>query len=548
MSSPETAAGTFRERVTSWVTTPWRLFEERTGVQLVASYVAVVLLVIVLFEITVMVSLLWSPGATPFGADDSLIDPYLGERAGAYVQWLDPDEINAVVNGPPPTRAEIEALGGRLDMVASGRVPGFSGLTPISTGDETTLVLVTDTSGIVVAASHNALLPRQSINDLPSETLIATARRNLALAGEVDTQWNALYSLGASEGHTAVAHPIITDSGDWVGTLIMQGDAASAGIAGPRTEVFRNISLMFLQSLWIFAIPAVIVAVPFGIWRTRSLTRRLQRLAGAAEAMAAGNLHTRVRIQRRDEIGRLAESFNAMAEHIDQYDQSRRAFISNISHELRTPVSIIKGTAERLQLGPHGQDPEIAEALSVIQHEGDMLVRLTDDLFTLARLEEHNLRLLRRPVTLHTVTEDVVSGVAPIAWSERKVSVENLVSAELPAVYADAQRLRQIVSNLIYNALRHTPEGGLVVIQAKRAGGGVLEVMISDTGLGMDEETQANVFDRYYQAEQSRRHGEGSGLGLSVVQQLVNAHGGEIVVESQVNKGTTFRFTMPIAT
>lgn len=547
MIAPEPPTGTFRARVKRGLSTPWRHFQERTSVQLIASYVAVVLLVIVLFEVTVMVSLLWDPGSSPFVPEQTLADPYLGERAGAYVQWLDPDAVATVASDRTPTRDQVDALSNRLDVIASGRVPGFAGLTPLSEGNDSTLVVITDPSGMVVAGSHNAPSPRQTIDDLPSDLLIDIATRNRLLAGAVDSRWNALYSLGAADGHTAVAHPIITDDGSWVGTLILQGDAASSPATGTRGEIFQDVSLTFLQSLWIFAIPAVIVAVPFGVWRTRSVTRRLQRLAGAAEAMAAGNLHTRVRIQRRDEIGRLAESFNAMAEHIDQYDQSRRAFVSNISHELRTPASIIIGTAERLQQRPEALQPEIGEALRLIQHEGDMLVRLTDDLFTIARLEEHNLRIVRQPVPLRDVVQEVVAAVAPTAWSDRKISVENLVSTELPRVSADPQRLRQIVSNLVYNALRHTPEGGLVVVQAHPTGDGLIEVALSDTGLGMDAETRASVFDRYYQSERNRRHGEGSGLGLSVVQQLVQAQGGEITVESEPGKGTTFRFTLPIA-
>jgi signal transduction histidine kinase len=546
MATQDDQPRTLRERIAHQLTAPWRLFRSRTSVQLIASYVAVVMLVILLFEVTVMVSLLWQPEATLLGTGDGLIDPYLGERAGAYVQWLDPDVIADVIDDERPSPARIAGLSERLDLIVTGQVPGFAGLTPISSGNETTYAVITDPSGTVVAASGNSLSPRQSIDDLPNQALIDTATRNRLLAGQVDSEWNALYSLQVADGHTAVAHPIITDDGRWVGTLTMQGDALTTQFSGTRVDAFRDISLTFLQSLWIFAIPAVIVAVPFGVWRTRSITRRLQRLAAAAEAMADGNLHTRVRIMRRDEIGRLAESFNAMAEHIDTYDQGRRAFISNISHELRTPVSIILGTAERMQQRPPAQDPEMADALQIIQHESNMLVRLTDDLFTLARLEEHNLRLVRQPIHLHTVTHDVLSGVSHLAWTERKVSVENLVSRDLPQVYADAQRLRQIISNLVYNALRHTPEGGLVVVQARRREDGMIEVSISDTGLGMDADTSANVFTRYYQAERNRRHGEGSGLGLSVVQQLVYAHGGEISVESEPGQGTTFTFTLPV--
>jgi signal transduction histidine kinase len=547
-SSPSgPAPQSLRDRISYVLSTPVRLFQQSTSVQLIASYVAVVLLVILLFEVTVMASIFWQPDSPLFGNEEGMVDPYLGERSGAYVQWLDPDHIADVIDDEPLSPERIRELTDQLEMIVAGTVPGFSGLTPISTANHETQVIISDPGGNVVAATSNSLRPRQSLQDIEDETLRETATRNRLLAGEVDGRWNALYSLDVAGGHTAVAHPIITSDGAWVGTLTMQGGALSSDPGSTRGELFQDISVMFLQSLWIFAIPAVIVAVPFGVWRTRSLTRRLQRLAGAAEAMADGYLHTRVRIHRRDEIGRLAESFNAMAEHIDKNDQTRRAFISNVSHELRTPVAIIKGTAERLLLRDDVSDPELTSSLQLIQHEGDMLVRLTDDLFTLARLEEHNLRFVRQPVSVHQVTSDILSGVSQLAWSQRKISVENLVSDDLPPVMADPQRLRQIISNLVYNALRHTPEGGLVVVQARRDDS-MVEISISDTGLGMSPETLANVFRRYYQSERNRRHGEGSGLGLGIVQQLVIAQGGEISVESRENEGTTFRFTMPIAT
>jgi signal transduction histidine kinase len=543
--SSEPAPSSLWGRIRYWAATPVRLFQESTGVQLIASYVAVVLLVILLFEVTVMGSILWQPESTIFGPEDGIADPFLGERAGAFVQWLEPDEIAGTISEQPRSREQIQELQDKLEMIATGGVPGLSGLSPVSTPDDSTLVLVIDPSGTIIATTGTSLRPGQSVTDLPNETLINTATRNRLLAGAVDSEWNALYSIDVADHHTVVAHPIITSDGAWVGTLIMQGGALTGSVSETRGELFQDISLVFLQSLWIFAIPAVIVAVPFGVWRTRSLTRRLKRLAGAAEAMSRGNLHTRVRINRRDEIGRLAESFNAMAEQIDRNDQARRAFISNISHELRTPVAIIKGTAERLLSRESSPDRETAEALDLIQHEGDMLIRLTDDLFTLARLEEHTLRLVTEPVSIDEVAQDVLSGVSQLAWSQRKVSVENLISPDLPNVSADPQRLRQIISNLVYNALRHTPEGGLVVVQGRQDGKKV-EVSVSDTGLGMSPETLANVFNRYYQSERSRRHGEGSGLGLTIVQQLVAAHGGEITVESQEGQGTTFRFTLPV--
>jgi signal transduction histidine kinase len=274
------------------------------------------------------------------------------------------------------------------------------------------------------------------------------------------------------------------------------------------------------------------------------MSRRLQRLAGAAEAMAAGNLRTRVRVTRKDEIGRLAESFNDMAAQIDQNDRARRAFISNVSHELRTPVSIIQGTTERLLSHTESPFSETGRGLNVIHHEGQMLIRLVEDLFTIARLEEHNLRLVRSPLDVASVANEVVEGVRDLAWTQQKVSVETLVSPDLPQVSADRDRVRQIINNLVYNALRHTPEGGLVIIQARERGEFV-EIEVSDTGVGIDPEKLQTIFGRYYQTEQARRSGEGSGLGLAIVEQLVKAHGGEITVSSKVGQGTTFLFTLP---
>src|SRR5690606_14140964 len=446
-------------RIVYLLSTPVRLSRQRTSVQLIASYVAVVLLVILRFEITVMASVFWQPETPLFGDGEGQVDPFLGERAAAYVQWLDPEHVADVMDDQPVSAERILALSGRLEVIANGVVLGFTGVSPYTAATDEVQVLITDPSGTVVAATPNSLGPRQSLEDLPAEPLRSIGTRNRLRAGAIDDEWNALYSMDVVGNHIAVAHPIITNDGDWVGTLMVQGPALVSDIGATRGEMFQDISIVFLQSLWIFAIPALIVAIPFGVWRTRSLTRRLQRLAGAAEAMANGYLHTRVRIQRRDEIGRLAESFNAMAEHIDRNDQSRRAFISNVSHELRTPVAIIKGTAERLLDRHADADPEISSGLQLIQHEGDMLVRLTDDLFTVARLEEHNLRLVRQPVHVHEIATEIISGISQLAWSQRKISVENLVSEELPPVMADPQRLRQMISNLIYNALRLTPRG-----------------------------------------------------------------------------------------
>lgn len=533
-------------RLKTWLTLPWRLFQERTSAQLIAGYVAVVLLVILLFEFTVVVAILWSPTSGMLSTGRYMADPFLGERSSAVVQWLGPDRIQRGMGDDAAGNLIRTELDRRLQQVTDGTVPGLEVLTPSTGTAEGISAAIVDRSGTIIASSGSWIEPGDTVDDLPSATQREVARHGLALAGAPDAATGANYSLKSDGTVTVSSYPIRTSDGAWVGSLLIQGGSVADQLGSSRQEIIRELMLGFLQSLWIFAIPALIVAIPFGFWRARGMSRRLKRLAEAAEAMAGGNLRTRVRVTRKDEIGRLAESFNDMAEQIDRNDRARRAFISNISHELRTPVAIIQGTSERL-LTRTTPPPEAIEGLTVIQHEGQMLVRLIDDLFAIARIEEHNLRLDPAPVKVTEVAAEVLASVRELAWTQHKISVENLVSADLPPVFADRDRLRQIMSNLVYNALRHTPEGGLIILQARESGDQVT-VEVSDTGMGIAPDQLELIFTRYGQSEQTRRRGGGSGLGLAIVAQLVKAHGGDISVSSTVGQGTTFRFTLPKAT
>lgn len=537
-------ARTILDRIWYGLKWPWRVWRERISVQMVISYVAVVLLVIILFEATVLGSILLNPGERFFASEQVTIDPYLGERSAAYIQWLDPDAIDEAINDVPRLRPRIEELNGSLARLANGNVAAFPWLAAESSNGKN-LMLILTTDGQVMASSDPQIPLQLPLERLP-QGMRETVLQNQALAGAADPELAVLYSLRLEGDHTISAHPIINSDGDWVGIFLVQGDSFSFALGQTRGEIFQQISVVFLQSLWIFAIPAVIVAIPFGIWRANSISTRLERLANAAERMAQGELNTRVRIRKRDEIGRLGESFNAMAAQIDANDRARRAFISNVSHELRTPISIIMGHAEQLLSSPEAKDESISKPLTTIQMEGRMLVRLVDDLFTAARLQESNLKMNRTAISLAETAGQVLSGIQMSAWNDRKVSVESVISPDLPDVFADRQRVQQIISNLVYNALRHTPEGGLVVARAEQKDQEI-EVSIIDTGMGMDEETARMAFDRYYQSERNQRHTEGTGLGLNIVQQLVEAHGGRIWVTSTKGEGTTFTFTLPVA-
>jgi signal transduction histidine kinase len=400
---------------------------------------------------------------------------------------------------------------------------------------------------VIASDDPEWIAPGDPISEFTLDSTREVSARSLVLDGDTDPFWGGMYSMEVSHERTSAAYPLITEDGTNIGIIVLEGNPIRQVLGGQsRIELLRYFARQYRQFLWVVAIPAIVVAIPFGVWRARSISERLEKMASAADAMAEGDLETRIPVKQRDEIGRLAERFNEMAVTIETNDRMRRAFISNVSHELRTPISIIQGTVERQLEQPGQLNPADSRVYQLIQRESDMLGRMVNDLFTLTRLGEQNLRLDRKTLDFATLAQETVGGIRDLAWNQSRVSVESLVPPDLPPIFGDETRIRQILNNLLYNSLRHTPEGGLVVLQAKPQEAMIL-VSVSDTGRGIPEDEVDHVFDRYYQAERGRRHDEGSGLGLSIVKQLVEAHGGETSVESFVGQGTTFRFTLPQA-
>lgn len=530
-----------------WVLTPVRLFRQRTAVNLVVSYVAMALITITLLLCALVAMILWPRLGQILDFEEVAIDGTLGEHARSYTHWLDPERLAVATQGELDPAAAA-ALDADLDAIVAAEVPGFEGPYEESFAYRVAHVAVVDMAGRVVASDDPEwIAPGQPIAEFRLGSTRDVVARTVTLDGERDPSWQTLYSIDVAMERTSASYPVITSDGEVVGALVLEGNPIREVLGGEsRIELLRYFARQFREAIWYVTIPAILVAIPFGVWRARSISRRLERMAAAADAMAEGELDTRISIRHRDEIGRLAERFNEMAATIELNDRTRRAFISNVSHELRTPLSIIRGTVER-QLGhPDAlSGPQVA-ALGVIERESAMLERMISDLFTLTRIGEQHLRLERKSFDFSGLAEEAVAGIRDLAWSQSRVSVESLAPPDLPPVLADQMRVRQILNNLLYNALRHTPEGGLIVVQAK-AVRPMVEVAVSDTGRGIPGDEIDQVFERYYQAERGVRHDEGSGLGLSIVKQLVKAHGGEITVESREGEGTTFRFTLPQA-
>jgi two-component system sensor histidine kinase BaeS len=272
----------------------------------------------------------------------------------------------------------------------------------------------------------------------------------------------------------------------------------------------------------------------------RRAARTLDELVEAAGRVEAGDYATRVAEPPPDRgaLWELATGFNAMAARLESNEEQRRRLLADVSHELRTPLTVVQGNIEAILDGVHQAD----EAhLAAILDETRVLARLIDDLRTVALSESGRLQLHREPTDLSILAADAVAGFQPAAETAG-VSLAVEVADDVPLLDVDPVRIREVLANLIANALRHTPPGGSISVDARPASDpAAVAIEVRDTGSGIDPSLLPHVFDRFAKSADSR----GSGLGLAIARGLVEAHGGSIDVESAPNRGTTFRIRLP---
>lgn len=297
--------------------------------------------------------------------------------------------------------------------------------------------------------------------------------------------------------------------------------------AGDR-DVWRGISLVIL------------IGGAFGMGMMgrslRHATRPIEEMMEAAEHVAQGDYTARVTERGPREVRHLARAFNTMTDRLQLNDEQRRRLLADISHELRTPLTVLQGNVEGMLDGIYQPD---AVRLESILEETRVMSRLIDDLRTLADAESGTLRLQREPTDLGVLLNEVI---ASFRGQARAVGISLSVEAapDLPLIEVDPARIRQVLTNLIANALRYTGHGGSIGVQCE-LNDQAIAVTVSDTGRGIAASDLPHIFERYTKSSDSR----GSGLGLAIAKDLVEAHGGRISAQSEVDQGTTITFTLP---
>jgi signal transduction histidine kinase len=319
-----------------------------------------------------------------------------------------------------------------------------------------------------------------------------------------------------------------------VGTLLMD-----------RVIITRPIQLIFtlVGPTAVISVLLGILTLVTGLLLMRRMINPLSEVIAAAQAVSQGDLAARVPVQaQKDDLSALSEHFNRMADELERADKQRRNMLADIAHELRTPITILRGRLEGILDGVYPPDEaHIAPALE----ETYLLERLVEDLRLLALAEANQLRFETKPIRISELAETIV-GLFSAQAGEKEVRLHLDAEPNLPEVMVDPQRFQQVIGNLIDNALRYTPEGSSIELRVKQIYHSV-ELTVSDEGQGIPEEELAHVFDRFWRGEKSRaRSTGGAGLGLSIARQLVEAQGGKISARNRAPSGFEVHIILPI--
>jgi two-component system, OmpR family, sensor kinase len=330
----------------------------------------------------------------------------------------------------------------------------------------------------------------------------------------------------------------------YISRKLDNGNTLVAAVPRPKVS-FWNIFTDELMPplLWGGAL-ALVLALFIAFWMARWVANPLQGLVNAAQEFSGGEARP-LSLKGPQEVQELVGAFNQMTARVQAGQQAQREFVANVSHELKTPLTSIQGFSQAILDGTASTPEQQKQSAQVIFSEAERMHRMVLNLLDLARLDAGIADLKRAPVDLTALLNSVGERFAPQAH-QAGVTLE-IQSAGLPVLTGDGDRLAQVFTNLVDNALKFTPTGGRVSVTAVFAGDSV-DIMVADTGAGIPPESLPRIFDRFYQADASRQGGKkhGAGLGLAIAREIVRAHGGKISVRSMVGQGSEFVVRLPL--
>lgn len=320
-------------------------------------------------------------------------------------------------------------------------------------------------------------------------------------------------------------------------TVLLIADARSNASLAETLGEFQDI---LIQPLVRSACLGGIIAFILAIFLTRNIVRPLRALSSSAQQIAVGEFSEKVPETGPAEIRQVAEAFNRMTGEVTAAQQSQREFMANVSHDLKTPLTSIQGYSQAIIDGA-AKNP--AEAAKIINEEADRLNRMVQELTDLARLQAGRLSMKMTALDVGEIVAAIGQRLTMVA--SRKNITLTVRTGPMPTIAADGDRLVQVLTNLIGNAIKYTPQGGHINVRTGVKNGGV-EIVIQDDGMGIPPEDLPRIFDRFYQVDKARGPQRGTGLGLAITQEIVLAHGGTIDISSEgANKGTTVTVWLP---
>jgi signal transduction histidine kinase len=312
-------------------------------------------------------------------------------------------------------------------------------------------------------------------------------------------------------------------------------------LAVPRSQALAIWADLAKPFLWA-GLAGLAVSILIAVVLARSVYVPIRRVTNAAEEIARGNYEQQVPVAGPKEVKGLATSFNQMSKQVKHSQQMLRDFVADVSHELRSPLTSIKGFAQAMVDGTaKGKEAQL-KAATVIEDESKRMMRLVDELLEFSRLESGQITMVKEPVDLKELLQQCYE-IFLMHAEEKGVNLKKDIEP-LPPIIGDIDRLEQVFSNLLDNALKHTPSGGDINIIARHPNPNFAEISITDTGPGIPAEQMRHVFERFYRADPSAGKA-GAGLGLAIARQIVLAHRGDIMAKSTLGKGTEFVVRLP---